>query len=116
MTENSFHTDPNLDADDDSLACETYPYAEGTPRDEVPVAGDPEPTVPTESTDDQYPEEPGQYEPAPDVPDIEPTDTVETDDDTVVLPDTGGPSPLLLGLVSLTVLVPVGLVARRLAG
>lgn len=31
-------SDPNnLDAEDDGVACETYPYPEGTPRDETPV-------------------------------------------------------------------------------
>lgn len=31
-------TDPNgLDAEDDGVACETYPYPEGSPRDERPV-------------------------------------------------------------------------------
>lgn len=31
-------SDPNnLDAEDDGVACETYPYPEGSPRDETPV-------------------------------------------------------------------------------
>lgn len=32
-------SDPNnLDAEDDGVACETFPYTEGTPRDETPVS------------------------------------------------------------------------------
>ncbi len=52
-------SDPNvLDNDRDGIACETYDYPAGTPRDEVPVIYGGEPTQYETTT--QY--EPTQYE------------------------------------------------------
>ena len=105
-------SDPNnLDDDDDGLPCEddttdngSYPAATGggeetTMMEEPPVA----------PTSGQYDENEGQYDDGDATP-----NTVSPETETVVLPETGGPSPAAFALPSLALLVAGGIFAARL--
>ena len=92
-------SDPNgLDADGDGFACEDSGLPSGGGGD-----------TNRDLDEDQYDPSVGQYE-------TEDPNTVspEADDDTVVLPDTGGPNVAAFALPSLALLVAGGIFAARL--
>jgi hypothetical protein len=91
-------SDPNnLDADDDGFACEDFGLPSGG-------GGDGNEDI----DEDQYDPAEGQYE-TEDPTTVSPV----ADDDTVILPDTGGPNPTAFALPSLALLLATGLLAFR---
>ena len=88
---------------EEGVACEDLPSrGTGTDLPEEPAA-----ETPIEPDDGQYGADDDQYETE------DPTTVSPEADDTVILPDTGGPNPAALALPSLVLLLATGLLAFR---